>query len=832
MTVVSPNAAPVLIPGNGSAVIFAAPLKVFAASDVLVGFVVNGAYTLQTSGYTVSNIDIDSGCTVTFIAPPPVGTTVDIRTQTPQTQGTNFANLGSYAPESTTDTVDRIVRQVQDLTRQAYTFGIHGPDQESIVWPALPAPPGRAGLALMFDSNGLPTLGTPVAGTLTQELVTQFLGLDQTEAEITANVIPLNTAYQPLDPLRYGAVGDGLTDDTVAMTNWAQVLNADGAPVTSLWSNGKIFLCGPLPTITRSDVTINMNGCTVLVKPNSWPSTVVHLNFTGSRINLYAGRIDGNQANFASQQTGFLLVLGSHFRMVGISIVNSSLVGFQPSNMTQGTAVACHFDNNANVGAQLSTCSDVRFYGCTFNQNGYGFQGSYNIQGPVGSGTGIAVRFRCHHLTFSGCEFNQNGIEGVHFDQGSYALKCIGCIAWGNNDGGFTLNADSTSVGTPGDGESCYDVEYVDCEAYNNWSSGLVAYEPAFNITVQGGRYYNNGRFAGLQATVSAGFNGIYFAAGSAGIVIRTKSYDDRQLTGVMSASGGTPNVLAVSNWTPGTKGQYPIVALYNSSYVFQGYAAISAEGTNSVSLVTVPNQAAPVSSIGSSWIVSQRVQHNGVFIDTGGNSGSVASVEIDGFGFQNGPQPYMGWKVMSGYNGNNQNVLRPDLALDYTELIANPTFDTNLTSWTFNLGAGGSDTQLTSGNIRSAGALQLVGGSSAVSVANTSSGMIASYLNYVNQGSWVEAGIWAYSIAPGGALFQLVYNPGSGLLTSTVNHPGGGWRQLKIGAYVPASITALYVQVVAAVAATAVFDTAYCRVKAEGYDNRDFAYPTRNLPV
>lgn len=212
---ISSDVTAVQSPGNGSATVFAAPMKIFAASDVIVGFVdSSGTYVQQNSGYSVSNIAINGGCTITFAVPPPLGITVDIRTLTSQTQGTEFANLGAYLPESTTDTCDRIVRMVQDLARRTYQYGIHGPDIESVPWPALPKPSDRAGGQLMFDPSGLPEIGVPTTQPLTGSLLSQllttaiiapFLDLALTAAETAAGVTPVDFAYPAYNVKRYGA---------------------------------------------------------------------------------------------------------------------------------------------------------------------------------------------------------------------------------------------------------------------------------------------------------------------------------------------------------------------------------------------------------------------------------------------------------------------------------------------------------------------------------------------------------------------------------------------------------------------------------------------------
>lgn len=259
MTISASGPSFVQLPGNGSGTIFSFPMKVFAASDVLVGFIpTSGAYVLQTSGYTVANIDVNGGGSVVFTTAPPSGTLVDIRTSTPLTQGTEFANLGAYLPENTTDALDRATRQIQDVYRQTYQFGIHGPDQESIPWPALPGAAQRANQGLVFDSNGLPVPGVLTTQPLTAGLVGSFF-YPPTAAETNANITP-NTAFAAGDPRRYGAVGNGTGDDSLAIANCIlcnQVVNFPGT--------GFNFQVLNTMEVTAAGTQINGNGSTITI---------------------------------------------------------------------------------------------------------------------------------------------------------------------------------------------------------------------------------------------------------------------------------------------------------------------------------------------------------------------------------------------------------------------------------------------------------------------------------------------------------------------------------------------------------------------------------------
>lgn len=229
MTITADTPTFIQIAGNGSATSFAFPFKVFAATDVLVAFVTGSGYAPQGSGYTVQNVDVNGGGNVVFSAPPPNGVTVDIRSLTPQIQPTEFSNLGSFLPENHTEAFDRVTRVVQDLYRLAYQFGIHGPDQEGTPWPSLPSVAARANGALLFDAQGMPVIGQPVAGTITGSLIAGLLNFVTSIAptydrilsagEAAAGLTPVNFSYVPYDFRREGQLANNSADDTTAINN-------------------------------------------------------------------------------------------------------------------------------------------------------------------------------------------------------------------------------------------------------------------------------------------------------------------------------------------------------------------------------------------------------------------------------------------------------------------------------------------------------------------------------------------------------------------------------------------------------------------------------------
>ncbi len=615
--------------------------------------------------------------------------------------------------------------------------------------------------------------------------------------------------------------GNGIVDDTAAVNAAFAQAAAGGSPVRGYEDD--VYLCGPLTETTASDIIVE--DFYLRVKPDSWSGETTHVNFnggTGHRLKRVT--IDGNQSAFTAPVTGRLLQFdGSCSGLVleDVSVINSPSVGLRDYSKS-ASFTRCIFDDAAGLGSEHITITYHSFSKCKWRRNGYGYQQTRATNAFVAFG--MAVRYRSHHFVFVDCEWSQNGRDGGNVNQGSYAYKFIACLGWDNEDGGLTIAADNASSGLPGEGESCYDGEYIDCEGYNNFSAGLAIYDPAYNITVRSGRYYNNGRVVGVQAFESAYPNGIFVGPGSRGINIDTKAYDDRQLRVVASVSGsGSTRTLTATGWITGSMTAYPRVALYNASNAFQGYGTITAEASGSVTISATANNGVTLGSITGGWKVTQRVQHNGVMLDNGCQS----VVKVDGFGFLPGPQEYTGWKVVSGYLGNSQNVLVPDCALEDTELLANPTWDAATTNWTFSTPGGGSSAVHTGANRRSPGSLVLIGGSSDAVGDST---LITDGLKYALS-AFVEASCWVYADAADDAAILFLWTAGSAFF-SAVSHPGGGWKKLTVGAFMPPSATSLQLRVQTTATKTAYFDNASLRVRAPHIDGNDTTSFSRYLSV
>jgi hypothetical protein len=658
----------------------------------------------------------------------------------------------------------------------------------------------------------------------------------RTATEIAAGVTPTHLGYPFLHPMRYGAVGDGVTDDTTALNNWVAVVNATTNPV-SCWPDGNTFFCQNLNTITAANFTWN---CYSTIKSKPLTSFVTQLIFSGANSTVRGLTLNGNQAAFASSYCSGMLFTSNNPTLEDVTITQCSAVGLTIDSISTtnttiagGRLVNVTIANCAATGYLFDNIAYFNLVNFVVQNNGWGFHRSFTQPGVAFGG---AIRFRSHHVTFTSCRSMQNGLDGFNANQGAYAIKYENCLAWMNGDGGFTLAGDNTT-GTdgprPGQGELVQELEYINCEAYNNWAGGLVGETTVQNITILGGRYYNNGRGCGSRSMIASIPSGVYMhAQGSLGLVIKTKCYDDRQLCAITAVAGG---VLTAAKWGHGagktfvaTAANYPRVALYDAAMAFQGYGTITAESSGSVTIVTTAFNGVTIGSITAGWFISQRVQHNGCYIGIG-NQGTV---DIDGFGNLPGAAVDYGYKVLSHSSANGQNVrnVNPEL-VSSPELLANPSFDAGIgsgTTWTYTLPGGSSATAFSTAGpkLYSPAGLTMTGGTAANVLAD--SVLIAKGGNYLVD-CWFEVSCIISAVNAGDAGIIAIY--GGGLYNTKVFHPGGGTRRLTIGGYLLGANT-LSLRLFASTQKTAWFDEASVKVKHEPADNRDYSYRSRNLPV
>lgn len=472
---------------NGTTTQFSFPNKIFAASDLIVSDVNTATtpWTVTTLGlgtnYSVQNVDVDTGAMVTLLSGGTTGHVLDIRTQTPALQSTSVKNQGAFYPELHEEFFDRATREIQDLKRLTYSFGIHGPDIESTPWPALPQPSQRLGQALMFDPiTGLPTLGVPNTQTITQGLLAPFLNLGPTAAELAAAVVLVNLGYSPGNVLRYGADPTGTNPSNVALQAAANQMAYGGANIY-------------LPTGTYSITTAITPSASspFVMQGDGMGKSIINFNYAGNFLNVTLGANANN------------LVLLENFSINVLNVATSIVFNIAGGNQLFALTIHQVLVYAANVAFSgvtkmfsVSNCAEcsvdrLAIYGGTGTATqGFGFAVTETASATVWKFSRCSMYSIAFPFSFVGS--TNPGIEGIQF-QACDLTGCIQGINW--TSGNVYSSPQLTWLG-----------------GHINASGANFVLTDVAQVTIIGGLFYNtggasSGPYAFIAATNVSQFN-------------------------------------------------------------------------------------------------------------------------------------------------------------------------------------------------------------------------------------------------------------------------------------------------------------------------------------
>ncbi len=255
--------------GNNVTTVFNFPFKITNATDLVVRDILDstGVATTKTltTDYTVTISSTGEGGSVTFLAAPASGHTIDLRRTVPLTQGEDIRNQGRFLPEIHEGVFDKLEAQIQD-TRRLLALAPRLPDSETttIDWDTLLDFANRAGKYGFFwnATTGLPELFSSIGATaLTSSLIgTTLDSLKRTAAEISAGVTPVNYAYPPDAPYR-DARRDGAATGNSAVTNTAKIQTALTALNSSTSGGGGVVFVAKGITFTLTSLTLPARCC-------------------------------------------------------------------------------------------------------------------------------------------------------------------------------------------------------------------------------------------------------------------------------------------------------------------------------------------------------------------------------------------------------------------------------------------------------------------------------------------------------------------------------------------------------------------------------------------
>jgi hypothetical protein len=192
--------------GDGSRTAFPFPFPVLASDDLLV-FVGQA----QATGFAVTGIGDPNGGEVAFNTPPAPGTTITLLRRTEGIRETEFVEGGAFRASAINAELDRIMLLIQE-DREEHGRALRGHPAESGIDFCLPPTTARANKLLGFDSAGAPVAfgetELPTSGDVSGVLVTP-------NGATTARSLGEHLAAL-VNVRDFGALGDGITDDSAA----------------------------------------------------------------------------------------------------------------------------------------------------------------------------------------------------------------------------------------------------------------------------------------------------------------------------------------------------------------------------------------------------------------------------------------------------------------------------------------------------------------------------------------------------------------------------------------------------------------------------------------
>lgn len=265
--------------GNGTTTVFTVPFYFLAAADLQVILRSSaGVETVQTltTQYTVTGAGVPSGGSVTMLTAPPSGTTLTILRNVEATQETDLLPNDRLPAESLETALDKATMLIQQLDEEVGR-SLKYPATDAAMSAQLPTSTGRASKFLSFDASG-----NPVATIGTDATTSTFL-----QAGAGAVTRSVNDKLREVISVKdFGAVGDGLTDDTAAIQNAVARVSVLGGG-TLVFEPGKTYRV--LPTgggsgavlmhfIGCNGVVIEGNGSKILTGSVTLIQRLINLN--------------------------------------------------------------------------------------------------------------------------------------------------------------------------------------------------------------------------------------------------------------------------------------------------------------------------------------------------------------------------------------------------------------------------------------------------------------------------------------------------------------------------------------------------------------------------
>jgi hypothetical protein len=260
---------------NGEGAAFSYPFPIFASEDLAV--YLDGAR--QISGFDIAGAGDTSGGTVTFDEAPAENTVVTLAREISIERMTDFLEGGDFSANSINNELDYLVAAIQQVEREN-NFALRYNDHETTANVIIPARGIRANKALGFNADG-----DPVAVSLEGSMAAPDFTATGTGASTRTSDDKFSDFISVKD---FGAIGDGLTNDTIAIQNALAAHDLVYIPPGEYLINATIQLSSYKKLMgagQSSIITCQSNGFNAIEIPGEF-STLSDLRINGGAIGI------------------------------------------------------------------------------------------------------------------------------------------------------------------------------------------------------------------------------------------------------------------------------------------------------------------------------------------------------------------------------------------------------------------------------------------------------------------------------------------------------------------------------------------------------------------
>jgi len=369
---------------NGTQTVFSYPFPIFASEDLVVYF--NGAE--QVGGFDIDGAGETAGGTVTFDTAPAENIVVMLERRMPLERMTDFIEGGDFSARAINNELDFFAAALQQVSRQQDGM-LRYSDDEAPANIILPTKAQRANKALGFDEDGNPQAVSLEGSMAAPDFTASGTGaVTRTSTDKYGDLISIKD---------FGAVGDSLTDDTLA------IQQALSAYYNIFIPEGQFLITAPLRVGGAqalfgaghaSVIKCQSNQFNAIELPNGF-ARISALQIQGGAIGI---SLYGDDAACVQNNISDVSIIGAD---IGIQ-----LDGYDDSNKPT------YWNNFSRVLVEQPQIHGVYLKrsggGDTPNANRFNMVRVYSKGAPT-SGCGFYVEEGSFNNAFTDCESNVNG---------------------------------------------------------------------------------------------------------------------------------------------------------------------------------------------------------------------------------------------------------------------------------------------------------------------------------------------------------------------------------------------------------------------------------------